>query len=67
LAAVTAMPLTGEDLLVPLSSPPLIDLEEDKATRAVVFGLLAEMDRKSNSPRECALSLAIQLTGFDDG
>jgi hypothetical protein len=24
----------------------LIDLEEDKAARAVVFGLLAEMDRK---------------------
>jgi hypothetical protein len=25
----------------------LIDLEEDKAARAVVFGLLAEMDRSS--------------------
>ena len=25
----------------------LIDLEEDKAARAVVFGLLAEMERKS--------------------
>jgi hypothetical protein len=24
----------------------LIDLEEDKAARAVVFGLLAEMERK---------------------
>jgi hypothetical protein len=24
----------------------LIDLEEDKAARVVVFGLLAEMDRK---------------------
>jgi len=24
----------------------LIDLEEDKAARAVVFGLLEEMDRK---------------------
>jgi hypothetical protein len=28
----------------------LIDLEEDKAARAVVFGLLAEMDRKVASP-----------------
>jgi hypothetical protein len=25
---------------------PLIDLEEDEAARAVVFGLLAEMERK---------------------
>jgi hypothetical protein len=25
---------------------PLIDLEEERAARAVVFGLLAEMERK---------------------
>jgi hypothetical protein len=29
----------------------LIDLEEDKAARAVVFGLLAEMERKVASSR----------------
>jgi hypothetical protein len=28
----------------------LIDLEEDKAARAVVFGLLMEMDRKKLAP-----------------
>jgi hypothetical protein len=28
------------------SASYLIDLEEDKAARAVVFGLLAEMERK---------------------
>jgi hypothetical protein len=33
----------------------LIDLEEDKAARAVVFGLLADMDRRANGPARTCL------------
>jgi hypothetical protein len=34
--------------VTPGPGEPLIDLEEDKAARAVVFGLLAEMERPTS-------------------
>jgi hypothetical protein len=54
-ASRTYLPFAGRVPLYTTVSPPpnrteavrcLIDLEEDEAARAVVFGLLAEMQRK---------------------